>query len=44
MYLKHFMIDYIEHGLRKIVYENSLNCVKNIGYFKHLDEKWDIEK
>ena len=38
LYMKHFMIDYIEHGLRKVVQQNSLDCAKNVGYFKNMSE------
>lgn len=38
LYMKHFMVDFIEHGLRKVVQQNSLECARNVGYFKNIHE------
>jgi len=36
LYMRHFMTDFIEHGLRKAVQENAIHCAKNVGYFENL--------
>jgi hypothetical protein len=38
IYMKHFMIDFIEHGLRKVVHNSSLECAKKAGYFDNLSK------
>lgn len=38
MYMKHFMVDYLEHGMRKVVQANALSCSKNVNYFRMLNE------
>ena len=37
-YMKHFIVDYLEHGLRKSVQQNALTCAKNVNYFRYLNE------
>lgn len=44
LYMKHFMVDYIEHGLRKVVQQNSLECAKNVGYFRNMNETISAQK
>jgi len=39
LYMKHFMIDFLEHGLRKTVHQNSLDCAKSVGYFRNIDKE-----
>mgnify|MGYP001368786043 CR=1 FL=1 len=37
-YMKHFMVDYLEHGLRKVVQQNSLECAKRVDYFRYIND------
>ena len=34
MFIKHFMIDYMEYSMRRVVQENTLHCAKQVGYFR----------
>ena len=37
-YMKHFVVDYLEHGLRKSVQQNAIECAKNVNYFRFINE------
>lgn len=42
--MRHFMTDFIEHGLRKAVQENAIHCAKNVGYFENLMKDQTLEQ
>ena len=31
--MKHFVVDFMEYTLRKIAYDNSIKCARQVGYF-----------
>ena len=40
--MNHFMVDYLEISLRKIVHDNTIFCAKKAGYFKDMRRDVDL--
>lgn len=38
MYMKHFMLDFMESSMRKVIHDNAMSCAKKVGYFSNLDK------
>ena len=34
-YMRHFMMDFMEFGMRKVIQDNSITCAKKVGYFQN---------